>query len=71
MIDNPIAALKEEFGTDLGNGYMHLTGKPREYLCPEHGVQVVALVYDPYDAPDYICVDCGERLSLNKLSENE
>jgi len=69
MIDDSIAALEEEFGTDLGNGEMYLMGKPREYSCPEHGVQMIALVYDPYDAPDYICVECGERLEGEELSK--
>lgn len=71
MIDNPITALKEQFGTDLGNGEYHLHGKPREYVCSEHGVQVIALVYDPYDAPNYICTECGEKLSYNKLSKDQ
>jgi len=67
MVDKSIDALKEEFGIDLGDGNIHLTGKPREYVCEEHGVQVLAMVYDPYDAPSYICVECGERLTSNKL----
>jgi len=67
MIDDPLAALEEEFGATVEGAEPYLVGKPGEYVCDEHGVQVLAVVYDPYDAPSYICKECGERLSMNKL----
>ena len=61
-----LVALESEFGTEIGDD-IFLTGKPREYYCEEHGTIVAALVYDPYDAPSYICPDCHKRLDHRKL----
>lgn len=64
-----IEQLREVFGTAIGENEPYLTGKPREYYCEEHGVIMGAVVYDPYDCPEYICAECGEKLSYNKLEE--
>jgi len=65
MIDNPLAKLKEQFGTKVGD--MEYLGEPRKYNCEEHGVQVIALVYDPYDVPSFVCSECGESLEFERL----
>lgn len=66
MEDSLLDALKEQFAIEIGDE-KHLPGKPREYYCDEHGTIVAAVVYDPYDAPSYICPDCHKKLSMREL----
>lgn len=65
-----LEALSEQFGIDINRDEPYLSGKPREYYCDEHGTLFGAVVHDPYDCPSYVCPECGETLSYNKLDKS-